>query len=110
MADQAERVILEAKDHVTPVVDKANAGLDSFEKKQNRRTARSFGFQDRLEMFGAIGDIARGGDARTGGAGVNYCGLVFRQKKNWLNLALTSLPRWLAALLTARSPDSKSRL
>jgi len=33
MADQAERVILEAEDQVTPVVDKANAGLDSFEKK-----------------------------------------------------------------------------
>jgi hypothetical protein len=33
MADQAERVILEAEDLVTPVVDKANAGLDSFEKK-----------------------------------------------------------------------------
>jgi len=33
MADQAERVILEAEDQVNPVVDKANAGLDSFEKK-----------------------------------------------------------------------------
>jgi hypothetical protein len=33
MADQAERVILEAEDQVTPVVDKANAGFDSFEKK-----------------------------------------------------------------------------
>jgi len=33
MADQAERVILEAEDLVTPMVDKANAGLDSFEKK-----------------------------------------------------------------------------
>jgi len=33
MADQAERVILEAEDQVTPVVEKANAGLDSFEKK-----------------------------------------------------------------------------
>jgi ATP dependent DNA ligase C terminal region len=33
MADQAERVILEAEDQVSPVVDKANAGLDSFEKK-----------------------------------------------------------------------------
>jgi hypothetical protein len=33
MADQAERVILEAEDQVTPIVDKANAGLDSFEKK-----------------------------------------------------------------------------
>src|SRR5664279_297873 len=33
MADQAERVILEAEDQVTPVVGKANAGLDSFEKK-----------------------------------------------------------------------------
>jgi len=33
MGDQAERVILEAEDQVTPVVDKANAGLDSFEKK-----------------------------------------------------------------------------
>ena len=31
MADQAERVILEAEDQVTPVVDKANAGLDRFE-------------------------------------------------------------------------------
>ena len=30
---QAERVILEAEDEVTPVVNKANAGLDSFEKK-----------------------------------------------------------------------------
>jgi len=33
MADQAERVILEAEDQVTPVVDKANAGLISFENK-----------------------------------------------------------------------------
>jgi hypothetical protein len=33
MADQAERVILEAEDQVSPLVDKANAGLDSFEKK-----------------------------------------------------------------------------
>lgn len=33
MADQAERVVLEAEDQVNPVVDKANAGLDSFEKK-----------------------------------------------------------------------------
>jgi hypothetical protein len=33
MADQAERVVLEAEDQVTPVVGKANAGLDSFEKK-----------------------------------------------------------------------------
>ena len=33
MADQAERVILEAEDEVTPVVNKANTGLDSFEKK-----------------------------------------------------------------------------
>jgi len=33
MGDQAERVILEAEDEVTPVVNKANAGLDSFEKK-----------------------------------------------------------------------------
>src|SRR5271154_1094931 len=33
MADQAERVILEAEDQVSPVVDKANAGLDRFEKQ-----------------------------------------------------------------------------
>jgi hypothetical protein len=33
MADQAERVILEAEDLVSPVVDKANAGLDRFEKQ-----------------------------------------------------------------------------
>jgi hypothetical protein len=33
MGDQAERVVLEAEDQVSPVVDKANAGLDSFEKK-----------------------------------------------------------------------------
>ena len=33
MADQAERVILEAEDQLSTVVDKANAGLDSFEKK-----------------------------------------------------------------------------
>ena len=33
MADQAERVILEAEDQVTPIVDKANAGLDRFEKQ-----------------------------------------------------------------------------
>ena len=32
MPDQAECVILEAEDQVTPVGDKANAGLDSFEK------------------------------------------------------------------------------
>jgi hypothetical protein len=33
MADQAERVILEAEDQVTPIVGKANDGLESFEKK-----------------------------------------------------------------------------
>jgi hypothetical protein len=33
MGDQAERVVLEAEDQVTPVVGQANAGLDSFEKK-----------------------------------------------------------------------------
>src|ERR1022692_3785671 len=33
MADQVERVILEAEDQVTPITDKANASLDSFEKK-----------------------------------------------------------------------------
>ena len=33
MGDQAERVILEAEDQVSPAVEKANAGLDSFEKK-----------------------------------------------------------------------------
>src|ERR1019366_8852102 len=33
MADQAERVILEAEDQVTPIADKANAALDGFEKK-----------------------------------------------------------------------------
>ena len=33
MADQAERVILEAEDQVTPITDKANAALDGFEKK-----------------------------------------------------------------------------
>ena len=33
MGDQAERVVLEAEDQVSPVVDQANAGLDSFEKK-----------------------------------------------------------------------------
>src|SRR5664280_1634254 len=33
MADQAERIVLEAEDQVTPVVGQANAGLDSFEKK-----------------------------------------------------------------------------
>ena len=33
MADQAERVILEAEDPVLESVDKANAALDSFEKK-----------------------------------------------------------------------------
>src|SRR3984957_14745824 len=33
MADQAERVILEAGDQVTPDAVSANAGLDSFEKK-----------------------------------------------------------------------------
>jgi hypothetical protein len=32
MADQAERVILEAEDQVTPIVGQANAGLDSFER------------------------------------------------------------------------------
>ena len=33
MADQAERIILEAEDQVSPSVAAANAGLDSFEKK-----------------------------------------------------------------------------
>jgi hypothetical protein len=35
-------------------------------------------------MFGVIGDTMRGGDGRTNGAGVNYWGLNFREKKNWL--------------------------
>jgi hypothetical protein len=34
-ADQAERVILEAEDQVTPVVDRANAGLDSVEGRKS---------------------------------------------------------------------------
>jgi hypothetical protein len=33
MGDQAEKIVLEAEDQVTPVVEKSNAGLDSFEKK-----------------------------------------------------------------------------
>jgi hypothetical protein len=33
MGDQAERVVLEAEDQVSPVVDKANTSLDGFEKK-----------------------------------------------------------------------------
>jgi len=33
MADQAERVVLEAEDQVNSVVDKANAGLERFENK-----------------------------------------------------------------------------
>lgn len=33
MADTAERVILQAEDEVSPAVNSANAGLDSFEKK-----------------------------------------------------------------------------
>ena len=33
MADQAERVILEAEDNVTPITSKANASLDAFERK-----------------------------------------------------------------------------
>ena len=42
MADQAERVVLEAEDQVNPVVDKANAGLDSFGNAQyhTNRAAR----------------------------------------------------------------------
>src|ERR1700740_2043058 len=33
MGDQAEKVVLEAEDQVSHVVDKGNAGLNSFEKK-----------------------------------------------------------------------------
>jgi len=33
MGDQVEKVILEAEDNVTPITNKANTGLDSFEKK-----------------------------------------------------------------------------
>src|SRR5208283_3968819 len=33
MGDQAERVVLEAEDQVSPVVNQANSSLDSFEKK-----------------------------------------------------------------------------
>ena len=40
MGDQAERVVLEAEDQVSPVVDKANAGLDSFEKKAESSKCR----------------------------------------------------------------------
>ena len=39
MADQAVRLILEAKDQVTPVVDRSNVMLDSFEKKAESSTA-----------------------------------------------------------------------
>jgi hypothetical protein len=40
--------------------------------------------RDRPEMFGAIGDTAREGGWRTKGAAVNYRGLDFREKWNWL--------------------------
>ena len=40
--------------------------------------------RDRPEMFGTIGDTTRGGDGRTDSAGVNYWGLDFREKRNWL--------------------------
>jgi len=43
--------------------------------------------RDRPEMSGVIGDTTRGGDGRTDSAGVNYWGLNFREKKNWLRRA-----------------------
>jgi len=46
MADQAERVILEAEDQVSTVVDKANAGLDSFEKKAESSHAKVIRISD----------------------------------------------------------------
>jgi len=46
MADQAERVILEAEDQVTPIVNKANAGLDSFEKKAESSHAKVIRISD----------------------------------------------------------------
>lgn len=42
------------------------------------------GERERPEMFGDIGDTTRGGDERADSAGVNYWGLNFREKKNWL--------------------------
>jgi hypothetical protein len=74
MADQAERVILEAEDQVSPVVDKANAGLDRFEKQAESshgkvirisllfpipRQIRHYVFQFRVADFG----LARNGHA-----------------------------------------------
>jgi hypothetical protein len=35
-------------------------------------------------MFGVIEDTTRCGDGRTWGAAVNYWGLNFREKENWL--------------------------
>jgi hypothetical protein len=46
MADQAERVILEAEDQVAPVVDKANAGLDTFNKKAESSHGRVIRISD----------------------------------------------------------------
>ena len=40
MGDQAERIVLEAEDIVTPVVDKANAGLERFEKQAESSHAK----------------------------------------------------------------------
>jgi hypothetical protein len=40
--------------------------------------------RDRPEMFGVIEDTTRCGDGRTWGAAVNYWGLNFREKENWL--------------------------
>ncbi len=58
----------------------------------NRLSEMPCGEWDRSELFGVIGDTARGWDGRTDGAGVNYWGLNFRTNRIWLNSPLTSPP------------------
>jgi len=60
MADQAERVILEAEDQVTPVVDKANAGLDRFEKQAESSHGKVIRISDQTRT-GSVAKTAGGG-------------------------------------------------
>ena len=64
MADQAERVILEAEDQVSPVVDKANAGLDRFEKQAESSHGKVIRISD--QSLGEYGTRVKDAELRTG--------------------------------------------
>ena len=54
MADQAERVVLEADDQVTPITSKANASLENFERKATNSGEKIVRINDQIRQCGVI--------------------------------------------------------